>query len=62
LSAGGGCDIITLINILGHKTLAMTQQYAHLIPDKYRKTRAIMQEFWKGDTVLSNEKSKPLSC
>ncbi len=65
LLASGGCDIITLQNILGHKTLAMTQRYVHLIPEKHEKTRAIMQEFWRGDTksdtVLSNEKSKPLS-
>jgi site-specific recombinase XerD len=34
LLAAEGCDIITLRNILGHKTLAMTQRYAHLIKDK----------------------------
>lgn len=52
LLAAGGCDIITLQNILGHKTLAMTQRYAHLIPGKHQRTREIMQDFWKnsGDT------------
>lgn len=47
LFASGGCDIITLKNLLGHKTLAMTQRYAHLIPDKHEKTRKIMLDFWK---------------
>ena len=52
LLAAGGCDIITLQNTLGHKTLAMTQRYAHLIPGKHQRTREIMQDFWKnsGDT------------
>ena len=46
LFASGGCDIITLQNLLDHKTLAMTQRYAHLMPDKHEKTRKIMQGFW----------------
>lgn len=52
LLAAEGCDIITLKNILGHKTLAMTQRYAHLIKDKHERTRQIMQSIWQsGDTV-----------
>jgi site-specific recombinase XerD len=35
LLAAGGCDIITLQNILGHKTLSITQRYAHLIPGRH---------------------------
>ncbi len=46
LYASGGCDIIRLKYLLGHKTLAMTQRYAHLIPDAHEKTRQIMQDFW----------------
>ena len=59
LLAAGGCDIITLQNILGHKSLSMTQRYAHLIPGRMEKTREIMQQFWQqansnfGDTKLT---------
>jgi integrase len=48
LLAGGGCDLITLQNILGHKSFSMTQRYAHLIPERFEKSRQIMQDFWQG--------------
>jgi len=48
LLAAGGCDIITLQNILGHKSISMTQRYAHLIPERFEKSRQIMQDFWQG--------------
>ena len=53
LLASGGCDLITLKNVLGHKTLSMTQRYAHFMPENHEKTRRIMQSFWgsEGDTV-----------
>jgi integrase len=59
LLAAGGCDIITLQNILGHKTLLMTQRYAHLMPGRFEKTRAIVNDFWrKGDTKLTRSPDK----
>ena len=65
LLAAGGCDIITLQNILGHKTLALTQRYAHLIPDRNERAKEIMQRFWQGDTksdtVSKDEKYSSLS-
>ena len=47
LFASGGCDIMSLKNLLGHKTIEMTQRYAHLMPDSHEKTRRIMCTFWK---------------
>lgn len=59
LLAAGGCDIITLQHILGHKTLLMTQRYAHLMPGRFEKTRAIVNDFWrKGDTKLTRSPDK----
>ena len=58
LLACGGCDIIMLKNILGHKSLEMTQRYAHLIPDTHEKTRRIMSSIWvpAGNTFINTPK------
>ena len=45
--ASRGCDIISLKNILGHKSIEMTQRYAHLMPNMHDKTRRIMQDYWQ---------------
>jgi integrase len=53
LFASGGCDIMSLKNLLGHKSLAMTQRYSHLMPDAHNRTRRIIHDFWmssKGNT------------
>ena len=51
LLAAGGCDLITLQNILGHKSLSMTQRYAHIIPERFEKSRQIMQDYWQGSAL-----------
>ena len=61
LLAAGGCDLITLQNILGHKSLSMTQRYAHLIPERFEKSRQIMQDFWQGRTPLGDTKVTQLA-
>jgi integrase len=57
LYATGGCDIMSLKNLLGHKSLKMTQRYAHLMPDAHGRTRRIITDFWKtapdGDTKIT---------
>ena len=47
LYATGGCDIMSLKNLLGHQNIVMTQRYAHLMPEAHDRTRRIMNDFWK---------------
>jgi integrase len=54
LYASGGCDIMSLKNLLGHQNIFMTQRYAYLMPKAHYRTRRIMNDFWKssnGDTI-----------
>lgn len=50
LLAAGGCDIVTLEHILGHRTLAMTQRYAHLVPGRHDKVREIIPGLWEASS------------
>jgi integrase len=45
LFASGGCDIMSLENLLVHKPIRMTQQYAHLMPEAHERTRRIINDF-----------------
>ncbi len=38
-----GVDLYTVQKIMGHSTLAMTQRYAHLAPDKFRQATQIFE-------------------
>jgi hypothetical protein len=55
LLASGGCDIITLKNVLGHKSIEMTQRYAHFMPDQHEKTRRIMGNIWESVGSTKND-------
>jgi hypothetical protein len=44
----GGRELYSLRDIVGHKTSAMTQRYAHLSPDHKRKMVDRMEQIWRG--------------
>jgi integrase len=50
-----GETILTIKELLGHKTLAMTQRYAHLMPDQKRiaalRLENLFNEKVKGQTA-----------
>ena len=43
-----GTPIFTIKELMGHKTLAMTERYAHLIPDHKREAIQKMAAFFNG--------------
>ena len=50
-----GESIITLKDMLGHKSTAMTERYSHLIPDHKRRAAARLEEAFNGGTAASAE-------
>jgi len=56
-----GTPILTIKELMGHKTLAMTERYAHLIPDvKKEATRTLEANFnaVRNGRVVSNEEAR----
>jgi integrase len=56
-----GGDLYALKGILGHKSIAMTQRYAHLSPAYQRAMVDRMEAIWAKRTAVANthESSKP---
>jgi site-specific recombinase XerD len=41
-----GADMSTIQAVLGHKTLAMAQRYAHLTDEHIKKSVELLQNVW----------------
>jgi integrase len=54
--AQSGVDIYALMRLMRHKTIEMTQRYAHLIPDRQRENLAVIQR-----NLQAAAQSSPLS-
>lgn len=50
----GGIDIVTVKEILGHKTLAMTMRYAHLAPNHKKESVKILDEYPGNEGTIQN--------
>jgi len=59
----GGNSILTIKELLGHKTLAMTERYSHLIPDMKRQAVLSLEQSFNqkrnGKSVLSAVQNDP---
>jgi len=49
-----GESIITLKEMLGHKSTAMTERYSHLIPDHKRRAAAKLEDIFNGNGKAAN--------
>jgi integrase len=55
-----GESLITIRDLLGHKTTAMTERYSHLIPDHKRRAAELLEDnFTNGNKIakINNIKS-----
>jgi integrase len=59
MMAGG--DLYVLKSILGHKSIVMTQRYAHLSPEFKRAAVDRMDNIWKVGAKLPTANAEPLS-
>ena len=56
-----GGDLYTLKEILGHKTVLMTQRYAHLSQANKRESAKVMDAFGTLSPVSQNPSAQPVS-
>jgi integrase len=57
MMAGG--DLYVLKSILGHKSIAMTQRYAHLAPDYMKARVERMEQIWAKPTKSPQKRKSP---
>jgi hypothetical protein len=55
----GGTSILILKDLLGHKTLAMTERYAHLSPDHKRTAASGIDGILNAEGTPSTKGKKP---